>query len=156
MKNTIIGLLTFTFIFLIVTDVNAQKRREMRENQGRMHEQLNLTDQQKIKLDELRIKHQEQMIDFRAELDKARLEMQKLRKSDKLNRSDVINQTKKMSSIRNKIAEARANHMMDMYEMLTDEQRKIWNDLKMDRPKLRDSGKKGLWDRGFKDRGKRF
>lgn len=156
MKNTIIGLLTFTFIFLIVTDVNAQKRREMRENQGRVHEQLNLTDQQKIKLDELRIKHQEQMIDFRAELDKARLEMQKLRKSDKLNRSDVINQTKKMSSIINKIAEARANHMMDMYEMLTDEQRKIWNDLKMDRPKLRDSGKKGLWGRGFKDRGKRF
>lgn len=156
MKNTLIGLLTVIFIFLIVTDVNAQKRREMRENQGRVHEQLNLTDQQKIKLDELRIKHQEQMIDFRAELDKARLEMQKLRKSDKLNRSDVINQTKKMSSIINKIAEARANHMMDMYEMLTDEQRKIWNDLKMDRPKLRDSGKKGLWDRGFKDRGKRF
>lgn len=156
MKNTLIGLLTVIFIFLIVTDVNAQKRREMRENQGRVHEQLNLTDQQKIKLDELRIKHQEQMIDFRAELDKARLEMQKLRKSDKLNRSDVINQTKKMSSIINKIAEARANHMMDMYEMLTDEQRKIWNDLKMDRPKLRDSGKKGLWGRGFKDRGKRF
>lgn len=156
MKNTLIGLLTVIFIFLIVTDVNAQRRREMRENQGRIQDQLNLTDQQKIKLDELRIKHQEQMIDLRAELDKARLEMQKLRKSDKLNRSDVINHTKKMSSIRNKIAEARANHMMDMYEMLTDEQRKIWNDLKLDRPKLRDSGKKGLWGRGFKDRGKRF
>ncbi len=147
MKNTIVGLLTVVILFLLVTDVNAQKRRVMTEYQDRIHAQLNLTDQQKNKLNDLRFKHQEQMIELRAELDKARLELQKLRRSDKLNRTDFINQTKNMNSIKNKIAEARANHLMDVYELLTDEQRKIWDDLKPDRQGFKLFRNKNRFDR---------
>lgn len=156
MKNTIIAFLTVIFVIAMVTDVNAQKRKDMRQNFQRIHEQLNLTDQQKTKLEDIRLKHQEQMIDMRSELEKARLENQKLRNSEKLNRSDVLNQTKKMNTIKNKIAEARTNHKMDVYELLTDEQRKIWKDQKFDKPRFKDSRKKGGCGKGFKERGDRF
>ena len=156
MKNTMIGLLSLLFVFALFNDADAQKRRDMRDNFHRMHENLNLTEQQKSRLEDLRNKHQEQMIDLRAELDKARLENQKLRRSDKLNRSDFLNQTEKMSSIKNKMAEARAIHFMDVYESLNDEQRKIWNDLRWDRPKFRDGDKRGSFRKSPGERGRRF
>ena len=156
MKNTIVAFLSVIFILAVISDANAQKRSDMRQNFNRMHEQLNLTDQQKAKMEELRLKHQEQMIDMRAELEKARLENQKLRSSDNLNRSDVISQTKKMNNIKNKMAESRANHKMDVYELLTDEQRKIWNDLKYDKPRFKDGRKKGNHGKGYRDRSNRF
>jgi Spy/CpxP family protein refolding chaperone len=156
MKNTMIGLLSLLIVFALFNDADAQKRRNSSENFIRMHENLNLTKQQTSKLEDLRIKHQEQMIDFRAELDKARLENQKLRRSDKLNRSEFLNQTKKMSSIKNKMAEARANHLMDVYETLNDEQRKTWNDLRWDRPKFRDGDKRGSYRKSPGERGRRF
>ncbi len=156
MKNTIVAFLSAIFIFATISDANAQKRGDMRQNFNRMHEQLNLTDQQKAKVEELRLKHQEQMIDMRAELEKARLENQKLRNSDNLNRSDVISQTKKMNNIKNNMAESRVNHKMDVYELLTDEQRKIWNDLKKDKPRFKDGRKKGNQGKGYRDRCDRF
>lgn len=156
MKNTIVVIMSVLFIIVSVVDINAQMRRDLGQNFYRNHEQLNLTDQQKAKLEDLRMQHQEKMVDMRAELDKARIETQRLRRSDKLNRSDVINQTKKMSNIRNKMAEARANHMMDVYELLTDEQRKIWNDLKYDKPRFKDGRKKGNHGKGYRDRCNRF
>lgn len=156
MKNTIVIIMSVLIIIVSVADISAQRRRDMRPNFDRIHEQLNLTDQQKAKLDDLRMQHQEKMIDMRADLDKARIENQRLRRSDKLNRGDVINQTKTMSDIRNKMAEARANHMMDVYETLTVEQRKIWNDLKMDRPGFKDGRNKRNFDRGFRGRCNRF
>lgn len=156
MKNTMIGLLSLLFVFALFNNADAQKRRDMRDNFHRMHENLNLTEQQKSKLEELRYKHQDQMIDLRAELNKARLENQKLRRSDKLNRTDFLNQTKKMSSIKNKMAESRANHFMDVYETLNDEQRKIWNDLRWDRPKFHDGDKRGNFRRSPGERGRSF
>lgn len=156
MKYTLIGLLSLIIVFALFNDANAQKRRDMRDNFHNMHENLNLTEQQKSKLEDLRYKHQEQMIDLRTELDKARLENQKLRRSDKLNRSDFLNQTEKMSSIKNKMAEARAIHFMDVYETLSDEQRKIWNDLRWDRPKFRDGDKRGSFRKSPGERGRRF
>jgi Spy/CpxP family protein refolding chaperone len=156
MKNTIIVIMSLFFIIVSFVDIKAQMLRDMGQNFYRIHEQLDLTDQQKAKLEDLGMQHQEKMVDMRAELDKARIETQRLRRSDKLNRSDIINQTKKMSNIRNKMAEARAHHMMDVYETLTDDQRKIWNDLKMDRPKFKDGRNKRHFDRGYRDRGNRF
>ncbi len=83
MKNTLITFLSIIFIFALFADVTAQTRKDRKERSPRMHEQLNLTEEQESKLDELRNRHEKQMIDMRAELDKARLEHQQLRSSDK-------------------------------------------------------------------------
>lgn len=152
MKKTLISALSVLFIVILFTDANSQIRREMRDRTPYLHEKLNLTPDQESKLDELRDKHQAEMIDLRAELDKARLENQKVRRAEKLNRSEVLNQTKKMNEIKNKMAEVRANHFMDVQNILTDEQRKIWNDWKSDRPGYRDFHKRGNFERGMRDK----
>lgn len=151
MKQTLISALTVIFILILVTDANSQIRREMRDRTPYIHELLNLTADQESKLDELRDKHQAEMIDLRAELDKARIENQKVRRTDKLNRTEVLNQTKKMNEIKNKMAEARTNHFIDVQNILTEEQRKIWNDWKSDRPGYRDFQKRGNFERGIRD-----
>lgn len=116
------------------TEIFAQMRRtEMRERmRERIVDQLNLTESQKTKLDELRTNHQKKMIDLRANLEKKIVELKAIRKSDKLNRSDFIKLTKEINEIRNAMAMERANHQMDIYEMLDDNQKKIWRDMKPD------------------------
>lgn len=156
MKNTIIALFSVIFVLALLSDANAQKRRDMRQNYPRMQEQLNLTDQQENKLEDLRTSHQEKMIDLRAELDKARIENKRLRRSENINRNELLNQTKKMGEIKNKMAEARTNHYMDVYESLTDEQRKIWNEQKGNRSGFREGRRNGDFGKGSRDRRKCF
>ena len=56
------------------------------------------------------------------------LEMRKLKSSEKFSRSAMINLTKEISTIKNDITLARANHQMDVYDLLDESQRKIWLD----------------------------
>lgn len=106
-------------------------------------EQLKLTDAQKSKFEELRFNHQKEMIDLRSDLQQKILELRKYRSGENLSRSKVISLTKEINEIRNKIALARANHQMDIYELLDETQRKIWHE---NRP----------FSFGGMERGKRF
>lgn len=156
MKSTMITLMSVILIILLFNDADAQKRREMKGGLTGLTEKLNLTEEQKSKMEDLRNSFQEKMIDFRAEMDKARLENRKLRTSDTIKRIDVVNQSKKMSELRSRMAEARANHFMDVYELLNDNQRKVWNELKSERPRFKDGNRKGDFRQGAGDRCRRF
>ncbi|MFO7445779.1 MAG: Spy/CpxP family protein refolding chaperone [Ignavibacteriaceae bacterium] len=100
-----------------------------------IHDSLNLTDEQKDKVKALRLNHQRMMIDLRANLQKAKLDARELRNDDKVSRSDVISSVEKMNKIKNEMALARANHKMDVYEVLTPAQKEIWQDLRDDFPR---------------------
>lgn len=150
MKNTAIAFIAILFAITLFVDARAQNRMHMKEKPDRIIDKLNLTEDQSKLIDDLRSKHQEQMIDLRAEQQKARLENRNLRKSDNLNRSDLLKHTQKMNSIRNKISEARANLFMDIYDVLSDEQRKTWVELKSDRLGDRKFMGKGFHDKKFR------
>lgn len=93
-----------------------------------MLNKLNLTDEQKTKIEDARLNHQKQMIDLKANLEKKMLALKELRVKGNLNRNDVIAAVKDINLAKNDIAIARANNMMDIYDILTPEQRKIWKD----------------------------
>ncbi len=99
-------------------------------NKDRIHEKLNLTDEQEAKIEDLRINHQKQMIDFRAELEKKELELQELKNKGEYTREDYIGKIKELSEIRNRMQLAGANHQMDVYELLDPAQKATWNDFK--------------------------
>lgn len=92
-----------------------------------MIEKLNLTEEQQDKISELRTKHQKEMIDLRAELQKKMIDKRELRNSD-LTRSELLSSVNEINEIKNQIAISRANHRMDVSELLTPEQRKIWQE----------------------------
>jgi Spy/CpxP family protein refolding chaperone len=93
-------------------------------------DKLNLTETQEEKFEELQYKHQKIMIELRAELQQKILELKKYKSEGNLKRSKFIDLTNNILEVRNKIALARANHLMDIYEILDETQRKILDDYK--------------------------
>jgi Spy/CpxP family protein refolding chaperone len=135
MKTKILLAVAAIFALSLFTNSFAQmERMKMREQmRDRIEEKLNLTDSQKAKIEELRVNHQKKMIDLKANLEKKEVELRALRKSDKLNRSDLLKLTKEISEIKNTMAVEMANHHMDIYELLDNNQKQIWRDMKPER-----------------------
>ncbi len=98
---------------------------------GKMFNKLNLTDDQKDKIDQLRLKHQEEMIDLRADMQKKRLAVKELKQKVNYSRSDYLDLVNDLNASRDKIAVTMANHRMDVYELLTDQQKEIFNRMPM-------------------------
>lgn len=132
MKTNFFLVITTILVLGIISDSFAQmERMKMCEKmRDRMEERLNLTEAQIAKVEELRTNHQKKMIDLKANLEKKEVELKALRRSDKLNRSDLLKLTKEISEIKNAMAAEMANHQMDIYELLDNNQKKIWRDLK--------------------------
>lgn len=128
MKKLIFILSTILlFSFLNPSDGFAQPKQKLygKNFKENMTEKLNLSKEQQDKISELRAKHQKEMIDLKAELQKKMIDKRELRNSD-FTRAELLSSVKEINEIKNKIAIARANHQMDIYELLTPEQRKIW------------------------------
>lgn len=97
------------------------------EGRGRMKDELKLNDQQKDKIETIKMDHQKRMIDLRANLQKNHLEVRALEKKGNYSRNDYLVVVDKVTKVKNDIAKERANHRMDIYEQLNDEQKKIFN-----------------------------
>jgi hypothetical protein len=52
--------------------------------------------------------------------------MKKLISSENISRAQMLSLTKELNVIKNEIALARTNHKMDVYEILDNNQKKIW------------------------------
>jgi Spy/CpxP family protein refolding chaperone len=122
MKNLLISFMILVFTFGLV---NAQPRREEgRLKNKNIWERLNLSDEQKEKVQNLRLKHQKEMIDLKAELERAEFTLGELKAKKNFSRTDYLTAVEKINEAENKISLSRANHRMDVFELLTDEQKK--------------------------------
>lgn len=132
MKTQFLLVLVAIFALSLFTNSFAQiERMKMHEKMcDRIEERLNLTDSQKAKIEEIRVNHQKKMIDLKANLEKKKVELRALRNSDKLNRNDLVKLTKEISEIKNSIALEKANHHMDIYELLDNNQKQMWREMK--------------------------
>lgn len=131
MKTSVLTLsLIFLFSMMNISDGYSQQRERKlyKFKQDRVIDNLNLSDDQLNKISDLKTNHQRKMIDLRADLDKAKLDMKELKKSSDLNRSKLVSATEKINNIRNKITVERANHQMDIYDLLDADQKKIWQE----------------------------
>ena len=128
MKNLIVVIAVLFLINLVNQEMFSQKREHRGGKDFRMDikERLNLTAEQEIKIEGLRLSHEEAMIKLRADLELKELEMRKIRSSDKMSRSEMLRITKEISAIKDEMALARVNHRMDVYDNLDANQRKTW------------------------------
>lgn len=88
---------------------------------------LNLTDEQQEAIGNLRIEHQKSMIDLRSEVEKKKLDLEELKSSGKYSREEYVAKVKALSDAKAQIALMRANHRMDVYDLLTNEQKSEFN-----------------------------
>jgi len=89
----------------------------------KMAEELEITDEQLETIREIRFEHQETMIDKRAELEKAKLEMEKLMVDEDFDRDKIYSQAEKIDEIESEIKLAGIDAKLRGMEILTDEQR---------------------------------
>lgn len=124
MRNLIVKISLALFIIAFFNPYAAAQPRESR-NLMRLEDKLNLTDAQKDKIEKLRTDHQKAMVDLRAKLQKAQLEMREITAKDDFSRAEFLNAHSKISKIREEIQLSNANHRMDILEILNKDQRKI-------------------------------
>jgi len=127
MKYRIMALIMVTTLILsnnISAEGNMQKKEQF---QKQIHQQLNLSDEQQTKIDDMKLTHQKDMIDLKANLEKKELELRELKNKGVYTRDEYMNKVNDIISARNKIALSVANHHMDVYQILDENQKKEWN-----------------------------
>jgi hypothetical protein len=111
-------------IVMILTGIfiqtSAQDRRCKMKGFG---EELNLTADQKTKIDDLRSKHLKAMVDLKANVEKLQIEMHDLVKKGNIDRKAYLDQEEKLMQAQSRIRSAIANHKMDVYALFTPEQK---------------------------------
>lgn len=122
------ALIAILYVLLVSQTLFAQEMMQERDrDQLKIHQKLNLTEEQKEKVDALKFDHQKEMIDLKANLEKKELEIAELKNKSNYTREEFLNKVNEIISARNEIALSMANHQMDLYELLDDNQKKEWN-----------------------------
>ena len=129
MKFKILAFIAIISALLISRDLFAQEMmvHERNKNQMQIHQKLNLTEEQQVKVEALRFSHQKEMVDLKANLEKRKIEMAELKNKGNYTRDEFLGKTNEIISARNKIALSLANHQMDVYQILDETQKKEWN-----------------------------
>jgi len=133
-KLNLAGIAAILFIALISTQFTygQMERRGMQwgNHFKFMKEKLNLTDTQSEAVEELHFSHKREMIDLKAELENKKLDKKELMSKGNYTRDEYLIKVKAISDAKEKMDLAKANHRMDVYDLLTDDQKVIFNDMK--------------------------
>jgi len=132
-KLNLAGISVILFIALISTQFSYSQMERRGMYQGDHHkmmiDNLNLSDTQKEAVEELSFSDKRKMIDLKADMGKNKLDMQELLSKGNYTRDDYLNTVKTINDAKEKIAFAKANHRMDVYDLLTEEQRKTFDEM---------------------------
>ena len=144
-------------VFVKHADAQRAKRRGMRGMAA-----LELTDEQKEKMSDLRSAHQKAMIDLRAAHQKARIDLGEIRKQDNPSASDIEAKVDAVTAAQGKIMALGIQHGIDIRNVLTAEQKEKLGEMRRGGrggPGFRGRGGPGFRDRGgpgFRGRGPGF
>ncbi|MDH3268639.1 MAG: Spy/CpxP family protein refolding chaperone [Ignavibacteria bacterium] len=133
MKSKLLVFATILTALLISGNLFSQEyRQENRvrdgmKNKDRIQEKLNLSDEQTDKIEELKLNHKNEMIGLVAEIEKKEVELEQLKSSINFSREAYLNKINEIISEKNKLEITKANHQMDIYQLLDDNQKQEWN-----------------------------
>jgi protein CpxP len=116
-------------------------------NDPSMVEKLKLTDDQRKTMDKILLEHREKLVDMRAAVEKAELEMEPLVQDDSPNEAKILAQIDKVAQARAELEKANARFLLAIRGKLSPEQ---WKGLKAARAERMD---RRLW-RERRDGGK--
>lgn len=122
----LVGILTFVSLQNILPQEKIHKRDNCRQQ---CFNKLDLTEEQQEKVETMKLDHQMEMIDLKANLEKKKLGLADLKNNGNYTRDEYIGQIEQINSAKEAIAISRANFKMDVYEILDADQKKEWNEL---------------------------
>lgn len=131
----------------------------LRNPQGRwwndpaMVEKLKLTDDQRKAMDAILLTHREQLVDMRASVEKAELEMEPLMQDDVPNEARVLAQIDKIAQARAELEKANARFLLAIRAKLSPDQWKQLQTARAERMQRRGWGRDGQPGGGAKPQG---
>lgn len=120
-------------------------------NNPRIVEKLKLTDDQRKAMDGILQDHKVTLIDLRANVEKAEVEMQPLMSADQPNENAILAQIDKIAQARAELEKANARFLLAIRSKLTPDQ---WKQVQQFRVEHRQEG--GQWGRGGHEPGGQF
>jgi Spy/CpxP family protein refolding chaperone len=90
---------------------------------------LNLNDQQKKQVEQLRFDMQKQLIGVRGKLETARLELRELLSADNPDKAAIEKKMNEIAQIRVQKESVRLDHWFQVSKLLTPEQQKVWKEV---------------------------
>jgi len=117
-------------------------------NNPRMVAELKLTDEQRKAMDDILLTHREKLIDLRASLQKAELELEPLVKDDQPNEGRILAQIDKVAQARAELEKANARYLLAIRGKLTPEQWKQVQEFRANRGLERRGEGRGGWKPG--------
>ena len=130
--NLIFILLTTFLTFTMLSTSSAQPRkgfgaRQNIQNHRAMAQRLNLTDEQKSKMADLRLVFQKEILPYRTELQGKRAELRLLETEANPNLNRIDQTIEQAEKIQTKIQKARVRHQLEVRKILTPEQQRLWD-----------------------------
>ncbi|MGA8741879.1 MAG: Spy/CpxP family protein refolding chaperone [Terracidiphilus sp.] len=106
-------------------------------NNPKLVEKLKLTDDQRKAMDAIFQQHREKLVDLRANVEKAEIEMDPLVKADQPNESAVLAQIDKVAQARAELEKANARFLFELRAKLTPDQWKQVQEFRQNRQGMR-------------------
>ena len=133
MKSKLLVLVTVLAALLISGNLFSQefrqgnREREEFRNKDRIQEKFNLSSEQVDKIETLKLSHRKDMISLRADIEMKEIELEELKNDVNFSREAYLKKVNEIISVKNKLELARANHQMDIYQLLDENQKQEWN-----------------------------
>lgn len=99
--------------------IQPQMQRDWRE---RLANYLNLTPQQKKKISRLRLSFEEETLDLRMQLERKRIQLQKLLMDERINKDKIYSLVDDMAAIKGRIDKKMVDFYLKIRKILTEEQ----------------------------------
>lgn len=109
-------------------------------NKPEIVEKLKLTEDQRKAMDDILLQHREKLIDLRANVDKAELEMEPLMRSAQPNENQILGQIDKVAQARAELEKANARFLFALRGKLTPEQWKQVQEFRANHEGMRRDG----------------
>lgn len=114
-------------------------------NNPRVVEKLKLTDDQRKQFDKILLDHRENLIDLRANLEKAELGLQPLMQDDNPNEGAILSQIDKVAQSRAELEKANARYLLALRSKLTPDQWKQVQEFRREHgPMMRERFRDGM------------
>lgn len=125
MKKSLVTFVSAVILFAaLIQEVSAQEK-YIPEKKG-LKEKLNLTDVQEKQISEMKYNHEKRALDVRNEIKKNRLEIKNMIANNEVDEALFMNITKKNSDLQAELKEMKAEHWLNVYDILDTNQKKIW------------------------------
>lgn len=111
----------------IERDLGSQGKSVRWWNEQGIVDKLKLTDVQRKSMDDVLLAHREKLVDLRASLEKAEIEMEPMMRDDQPNEAKILSQIDKVAQARAELEKANARFLLAIRSKLTPEQ---WKDLR--------------------------